>query len=128
MDRCCIVVAVEPRAYRELLVAALGVARPRLTVVSTEPAQLHGLLAHQPPSLVLAGEPADSTPRPLPPWVSLSPAAPATAVVTLSTQRLMVAELTFDRLLAIIDHVLQSGGDPARPLPPALRPFVSTLA
>jgi hypothetical protein len=53
--RPCIVVAVEPRVYREVLAAALQTARPALRVFVSEAQHLDEVIAAHQPDLVLVG-------------------------------------------------------------------------
>jgi hypothetical protein len=89
-----IVVANEPRAYREVLGAALGVLRPQATILVSEPGQLEEVIERFTPHLVVCSHLVTGMPLA---WVVLDPDAPAERM----------GQFGLDDVLALVDEAAQ---------------------
>jgi hypothetical protein len=110
-----VLLANEPRAYREVLAAALQAARAHVAVAVVEPAGLAGALAGAPagaparpagvaPQLVVCSRLPEPPPAGPLAWVVLYPDGGPQAVLRLGGQQTTVAGLDFDDLLALVDQ------------------------
>jgi hypothetical protein len=124
-DRPCVVVAVEPRVYREVLAAALRTARPNVEVTECAGHRLNELLLSQRSDLVLASEPAERQGRQPPTRICLSSEGRRGAALMLAPQHLAVDNFTFESMLKVIDCILEWSRDPEKYLPAPLRALVS---
>ena len=99
-----ILVANEPRAYREALAAVVQALRPQAEVVTAEPAALDGAVAHVAPDLVVCSRLTPNVRALAPAWVLLYPDGQSGAVVSVSRQETAVAGIDLDRILAAVDQ------------------------
>ncbi len=104
MDQMHIVLANDPRAYREVMAAALQALRPRHAVLCVEPDELDGEVARLDPELVLCSRLTPVVQRYALVWVMLYPDGDTRAVICVAGQHTTAGDLEFDRLLAIIDQ------------------------
>lgn len=105
----CIILANEPRAYREVIAAACGRRRPQLTVIAVEPDELDARLRHRGRAerwLVVHNRPSPAVEVGSFAWVRLAPDGEPGAVVGLAGRRATLAAVGLDDLLAIIDEVV----------------------
>ena len=100
-----ILVANEPRAYRDTIAAALRCLRPLAEVVVGEPAQLAGKVARLQPHLLFSSDPEVVERVDVRSWVLLYPGGTGRIVVCVDGQQEVAADLPFDDLLAIVDRV-----------------------
>jgi hypothetical protein len=101
----CIVVANEPRAYREALAAALRALRPHLEVICIEPDDLEGTVCAYSPRLVLCSRLTEAVERCSEAWILLYPDRENRAVISVAGRRAVVPNVEFSRVLAVIDEV-----------------------
>jgi hypothetical protein len=101
-----ILVANEPRAYREVIAGALQVLRPHHEVIVVEPENLDGAVVRLVPELVLCSRLTEVVEtRPLA-WAVLYPAMDTRALISIAGHsHLVSADLPFTRLLSVIDEV-----------------------
>ena len=104
MTNMCILVANEPRAYREVMAAAFHELRPQHNVITVAPDDLDAEVVRLDPQLVLCSQliPAVQV-HPLA-WVMLYPDGETRAEICIGGQFSTVADLEFNSLLAIIDQ------------------------
>ena len=99
-----VLVATEPRAYRETIAAALRGLRPSVEVVVAEPDELDAALACHRPHLVLCSRCAEAIGARLLAWVELYPGGMTRAMVNVAGRQTTFDDLPFDRLLAVVDE------------------------
>jgi hypothetical protein len=109
-----ILVANEPRSYREAIAGAVQVLRPHLAVITVEPEDLDEEVVRHDPGLVLCSRLSrvvESWPCA---WVVLYPDGETRAMVSIAGRRRTVtADLPFASLLSLIDeteHLTLTGG------------------
>lgn len=106
-----ILLAMEPRAYREVIGATIRELRPNLRVVTTAPSTLLRELDRLEPVLVIADQPDTDSRAKQPCWVYFSPYASPAATARLGDERREIEEMGLDDLLGVIDQaVYQSCG------------------
>jgi len=104
MEKIRIVVANEPRAYRESLADALRNLCPRAEVIIIEPAALHQHVRRFTPHLVLGSELDPEMLAGLFCWVDLYPNGERYAVINIGRERTTVDNLDLAGLLWIVDQ------------------------
>jgi hypothetical protein len=110
MEKIRIVVANEPRAYRESLADALRNLCPRAEVIIIEPAALHQYVQRFTPHLVLGSELDPDMLTGLFCWVDLYPNGERYAVINIGGERTTVDSLDLAGLLRIVDQTERLGG------------------
>jgi hypothetical protein len=101
----CIIVANEPRAYREALAAALHGLRPHIAVICIEPDDLEGTVCAYSPRLVLCSRLTEALERCSTAWILLYPDRENRAVISVAGRRAVVANIEFSQLLSVIDEL-----------------------
>jgi hypothetical protein len=99
-----VLVAHEPRAYREALAAALRALRPEAEVVVVEPQDLDGEASRRRPDLVFCsrlGEPVRSRARA---WALLYPGGARRVETCVAGRRAAAADLGLAAALALLDR------------------------
>ncbi len=104
MDGLRILVANEPRAYRETIAAALRCLRPLAEVVVGEPRWLDREVARVRPHLLLSSDPAGVEGAEVRSWVLLYPGGTSRIVVCIDGEQEIAVDLSFDDLLAVVDR------------------------
>lgn len=107
-----VLVAVEPRCYREAIGFSVRTLRPRLEVIIVEPENLGREIARIHPAVVLASRANTFTPNGKPSWVDYRPYAdPTGAVGTISVGRgaaRPVEGIGIDELVSLVDRAIES--------------------
>ena len=107
MGNMRILIANDPRAYREVIGAAFQALRPHLEVTVADPADLDAEIARLDPHLVFCSQLTDAVQNVPLAWVMLYPDGEARAEIYIGGQRIAVADIEFERLLAIADEAEQ---------------------
>ena len=110
MEKIRVVVANEPRAYREALADALRNLCPRAEVSIIEPAALHQHVRRVTPHLVLGSELDPDMLTGLFCWVDLYPNGERYAVINIGGERTTVDNLDLAGLLRIVDQTERLAG------------------
>ena len=105
MGKMRILIANEPRAYREVIGAAFQALRPHLDVTIADPADLDAEIARLDPHLVFCSQLTEAVQQVPLAWVMLYPDGEVRAEISIGGQRIAVADIEFERLLAIADEV-----------------------
>ena len=105
MANTCILVANEPRAYREALAAALHELRPHIEVICIEPADLDRNVCQYSPRLVLCSRLTEAVERCCDAWILLYPHRANRAVISVAGRRAVVTNIEFSHVLSVIDEV-----------------------
>ena len=98
-----IVLANEPRAYREALAASVAVLRPGMEVLALDPADLDAALRAHRPRLVVCSRLTSAVEREAPAWVLLYPDGARLVVTHLHGREVAAADLDLVGLLALLD-------------------------
>ena len=104
MTNMCILVANEPRAYREVMAAAFHELRPQHDVITVAPDDLDAEVVRLDPQLVLCSRLTPTVQAHPLAWVMLYPDGETRAEICIAGQFSTVADLEFSSLLAIIDQ------------------------
>ncbi len=112
----CILMANEPRAYREVIAAACRRLRPHLEVTTVEPDELDAQLTRCAHQVVVHSQRGAIMPAQVLAWVLLYPDGENHATISLGGEQTMTADVELDELLAILDRAVALAA--ARP-PPA---------
>jgi hypothetical protein len=110
MEKIRVVVANEPRAYREALAEALRNLCPRADVIIIEPAALHQYVRRFTPHFVLGSELDPDMLTGLFCWVDLYPNGEQYAVINIGGERTTVDNLDLAGLLRIVDQTERLAG------------------
>ena len=104
MGNMRILIANDPRAYREVIGAAFQALRPHLDVTIADPADLDSEIARLDPHLVLCSQVTEAMQNVPLSCVMLYPDGEVRAEIYIGGQRIAVADMEFDRLLSIADE------------------------
>jgi hypothetical protein len=101
----CIVVANEPRAYREAFAAVLHELRPHIEVICIEPDDLDEKVSHGSPRLVLCSRLTEALQMCCDAWILLYPNGENRALISVAGRRTVVTNIAFSHLLSVIDEL-----------------------
>ena len=99
-----VLVALEPRSYREAIGYAIGVLRPHLRVKVVEPGELGAEVTRLDPELVLSSRPNTSTSSAGPSWLEFRPFEEPTATLHVGGRRSELEKVELDDLLSVVDR------------------------
>ena len=114
MDEVRILVATEPRSYREVMAKAIGALRPDAVVLIFEPGRLEASAAAVEADLVLCSRGPGPSPIKRPVWVELYPDGDTLARVYVDGESFTTPDIELADLLAIIDQTGQRKRRPAK--------------
>jgi hypothetical protein len=103
MEPVRVVVANEPRSYREVLTAAFHGLRPAVDVVAVLPEELDDAVVRLHPDLVVLSDASPLLEQWACDWVMLYPNGESGAVIRTGGVRTEVDDLQFEALLSLID-------------------------
>ena len=106
MEQPRIVLANEPRAYRDVMAAAFRDLRPELEIITVEPADLGAYLAQAEPAVVVYSQQGDGLPPRVFAWVLLYPDGENRATVSVAREETSYADMEFDQLLGVLDRTV----------------------
>lgn len=98
-----VVLAVEPRSYREAIGSAIRGLRPHVEVAIVEPGVLASEVVRLDPELVICGQPNTVSPDGRPAWLEYRP-YDERAELCLDGRRSKLADVQLDDLLSIVDE------------------------
>jgi hypothetical protein len=104
MDDMRILVANEPRAYRDVIAAAFRELRPQHEVIPVEPDQLDGEVARLHPHLVVCSRLSEVVETSPLTWVMLYPDNETRTVISIAGKQTVAADVEFSQLLSVIDQ------------------------
>jgi hypothetical protein len=104
MDRLRIIVANEPRSYRDSISGALRILRPIAEVFGADPANLDREMARLAPHLVICSHLTPTVEGGVPCWLELYPGGSPSVTVGLNGERTELPEFDFECLLAVVDR------------------------
>ena len=106
MEQPRIVLANEPRAYRDVMAAAFRNLRPQLEIVTVEPDELGAYLAESEPAVVVCSREGEAVPPRVFAWVLLYPDGENRATVRVAREETSYADMEFDDLLGVLDRTV----------------------
>ncbi len=106
MEQPRIVLANEPRAYRDVMAAAFRSLRPEMEIVTVEPDDLGSYLAEAEPAVVVYSRQGDGMPPRVFAWVLLYPDGENRATVSVAREETSYADMEFDQLLGVLDRTV----------------------
>lgn len=106
-----ILVAIEPRAYRTVIVRAIQALRPRTEVIVVEPDALRAQVSRLQSGLVICGAPGLSADCEIA-WVEFRPYDAASARVCIEGRRKLVREPGLSDLIWMVDEAERFAGRP----------------
>lgn len=101
-----LLVANEPRSYRETLSTVIAQLRPRLEVLTAEPTDLDREVLRSLPDLVVCSRLSGAVELEAPAWIELYPEGTSQTVVSMNGERYTYPGMDFDTLLSILDHAV----------------------
>lgn len=99
-----ILMANEPRAYRESIAAVIRELRPGVEVTTVEPDVLEGSIPRLTPDIVVCNRATGAVREDVPVWVELYPDYASWSVVSVRGVRSTLAEIQLPDLLSIVDR------------------------
>lgn len=103
-SRAVVLVAFEPRSYRDTIARALQGLRPRLSVKAVEPEDLGAEVARLDPKTVLCSQPNTFTRSDGPTWFEFSPYKESTAKLCIGGRHSELENVELDDLLSVVDR------------------------
>lgn len=108
--RPLVLMANEPRAYREGIAAVIGQLRPEVEVTTVEPNALDASISRFSPDMVICSKATDALKGRVPVWVELYPENAARSVASIGGRRMEYAEIQLPDLLSIVDQAEELAG------------------
>ena len=102
-----VLIAIEPRSYREAMGEAIQALRPHIEVTILEPDTLQAALANLDPELVFSNRPYTFAPTGRSAWVEFRPYEKPPARICLGGRRWELEEVELEDLLSIVDQTEQ---------------------
>ncbi len=99
-----VIVAIEPRSYRQIIGQAIQTLRPHIEVVVLEPDTLRAGVERLEPELVFANQPHTFGPNGRSAWVEFRPYEDPPARICLTGRRWELEAVEFDDLLSLVDQ------------------------
>ena len=99
-----VLVAIEPRSYRQVIGQTIQALRPHVEVVVLDPDTLEAGVARLDPDLVFANRPDNSAPTGRPAWVEFRPYEEPPARVCLAGRAWELEDVELSDLLSIVDR------------------------
>jgi hypothetical protein len=98
-------VANEPRSYREVLATALQSLRPHVALLASEPTDLDRNVVRFEPHLAICSRLTETVQTRCPAWIVFYPNGTRIVEVKVAGLQLTHTDLELNELLAIIDHI-----------------------
>ena len=99
-----VLVAIEPRSYRQVIGQVIQALRPHVEVVVLEPSTLLAGVTRLQPGLVFANRPDTFAPNGGPAWVEVLPYEEPPARVCLAGRRWELEAVELEDLLSLVDE------------------------
>ena len=99
-----VLMAIEPRSYREVIGEAIQGLRPHLEVVIVEPDALEQEMARLDPGLVICSRPEITSANGRPAWIEFRPYAQPAARIHVGGRRFELKEVELEDLLSVVDE------------------------
>jgi len=98
-----VLMANEPRAYREGIAAVIAQLRPEVEITTVEPNALDASISRFSPDMVICSKATDALKGRVRVWVELYPDNAAWSVASIGGRRMEYAEIQLPDLLSIVD-------------------------
>lgn len=108
MSEIQVIVANEPRVYREAIAAALQKMRPGIATIAVDPADLAEGIDQYHPDLTICSQLITEVETEASAWVLLYPECDNCAVMSVAGEQQMTNHLTFADLIAVVDRTAQT--------------------
>lgn len=105
-----VLMANEPRAYREGIAAVIGQLRPGVEVRTVEPSALDTSIERFSPDMVICSKATDALEGGVRVWVELYPENDGLSVANIGGRRMEYAEIQLPDLLSIVDRAEELAG------------------
>ena len=105
--RTLVLMANEPRAYREGIAAVISQLRPEVEIKTVEPKALDTSIERFSPDMVICSKATDALKGSVRVWVELYPENAALSVASISGRRIEYAEIQLPDLLSIVDKAAE---------------------
>ena len=105
MDNLRIVVANEPRAYRDAIAGAVARLRPDTEVIDVAPEHLDAAITRHRPGLVICSWLTGAMEDHAPAWILLYPDFVNEATICVAGEPTTIPNVDFATLLAVVDRV-----------------------
>ena len=102
-----VLMANEPRAYREGIAAVIGQLRPAVEIETVEPDALDTSIERFSPDMVICSKATDALEGGVRVWVELYPENAALSVASIGGRRMEYAEIQLPDLLSIVDKAYE---------------------
>jgi len=109
VERMRVLIAIEPRSYREFIGTAIQELRPNIETTITEPEELGREVARLNPDLVICERPQTFAHDSRGAWVEFRPYAELAAKVYVNGRTSELGNVDLDDLLSVIDEVKRLG-------------------
>ena len=106
-----VLMANEPRAYREGIAAVISQLRPEAEIETVEPNALDASIERFSPDLVICSKATDALKGGVRVWVELYPENAAWSVASIGGRRMEYAEIQLPDLLSIVDKAEELAGE-----------------
>lgn len=117
MGKICVLVAVEPRFYREVFASTFRALHPNTEVITAEPDDLDREILHLRPYLVVCSQLTEVVQTRLLSWVLFYPDGDPTVTISIDGRSETRADVQLSDLLSLIDRTELLAG-PANPCTP----------
>lgn len=111
MKKFRMLVANEPRSYREAFVYALRTRRPNTEVIEAEPADLDRMFERHQPDLVICSRVSQAVERSAPTWVLIYPENQPAVMVCTSGELSVLKNPNLEDLLSVVDRAIALASD-----------------
>ena len=105
--RTLVLMANEPRAYREGIAAVISQLRPEVEIKTVEPKALDTSIERFSPDMVICSKATDALKGGVRVWVELYPENAALSVASIGGRRIEYAEIQLPDLLSIVDKAAE---------------------
>ncbi len=99
-----VLMAIEPRSYREVIGEAIRGLRPHVEVAIVEPDALEPEMARLVPELVICSRPNVAASNGRPAWIDFRPYAQPAARIYVGGRRFELEEVELEDLLSVVDE------------------------
>lgn len=102
--RTRLLMANEPRAYREVIAEAVRDLRPEVDVMTVEPEELDGAISDFGPDMVICSVATETVKRSVLVWVELYPEFNPRSVISVKDETSQIEEIQLADLLSVVDR------------------------
>lgn len=103
-DKVRVLMANEPRAYREVIAETLQALRPGIEVTLAEPCAIEQKLAVLRPHMVICNEASETVRSSVPIWIELYTGHGSRSVVSVGGESSVLEDIQLSDLLSIVDQ------------------------